>query len=144
VIPKLRDVTYLTARAFAHRLEERESVRWCFRNAIELLEFTRGLPDREGSKWWYGTLWLHCDKFYTTVRDVVRKIAVDLSLGDDLSDLNLYLSLIKQEVERAQQEAEDFSDDPGDRPASFGMELGARLAALEGNYQRLAQIVGKQ
>lgn len=89
-----------------------------------------------------GTLWLYYDKLDTTVRDVVRRIAVDISLGDGLSDLILYLSVIKQEVARTRQEVGELSDDPEDRPASFGIELGARLTALERNYQRLAQITG--
>ena len=38
--------------AYSARTDEtRESVRWCLQNAIELLEFTRGLPDSEGLKW---------------------------------------------------------------------------------------------
>jgi hypothetical protein len=36
-------------------VEMEESFMWCLENAIELLEFTKGLPDGEGFKWWYGT-----------------------------------------------------------------------------------------
>ena len=69
-----------------------EPVRWCLLNDAELLEFTRGLPDGEGLKWWYGALWLCYDKLDTTVRDEVKRIAADMLRHDDRSDLNLYLS----------------------------------------------------
>ena len=80
--------------------EEQESFRWCLRNAIELLEFTRGLPDGEGLKRWYVTLWLHYDKLDTTVRDEAEKIARDVSLSDGSSDQDSYLNLIRREVTR--------------------------------------------
>ena len=121
--------------------EEQESFRWCLKNAIELLEFTRGLPDGEGLKWWYGTLWFNYDKLDTTVQDEVKRIARDMSLGDGLSDLNLYLNLIGQGVAGARQEVDELSDeDRLDKPA---MKLRARLIALEGNHYRLARITGR-
>ena len=83
--------------------EEDESFRWCLQNATELLEFTRGLPDGEGLKWWCVTLWLHYDKLDTTVRDEVERIASDVSRGDGTSDPNSYLNLIKQEVTKIQE-----------------------------------------
>jgi len=116
--------------------EEQESFRWCLRNAIELLEFTRGLATGEGLKWWYGTLWFHHDKLGTAVRDEVERIAKDMSLGDGLSDLNLYLNLIGQEVARTRQEVIDLRDES----ASGVMKLRARLIALEGNHHRLGRI----
>jgi len=117
---------------------ERESFWWCLENAIDLLEFTKGLAGGEELKWWYGTLWFHHEKLDAKVRDEVERIAKDMSTGDGLSDLNLYLSLIKQEVERTQQEVDELPNQ--NRPARFGMDLRARLAALEGNYNKLARI----
>ena len=122
--------------------EERESFGWCLRNAIELLEFTRGLPDGEGLKWWYGTLWFHHNKLDPAVRDEVQKIARDMSLNDGLSDLNLYLNLIGQEVARTKQKVDGLPDQ--DRLNRPGMELRARLIALEGNYHMLARITGRR
>jgi len=119
-----------------------ESFTWCLRNAIELLEFTRGLPDGEGLKWWYGRLWFHYDKLVATVRDEVERIARDMSLGDGLSDLNLYLNLIGQEVARIRQEVDELRR--AARPDMPGVEMRARLmlVALEGNYDKLARITG--
>jgi len=123
--------------------EEQESFRWCLRNAIELLEFTRGSSDGEGLKWWYGTLWFYYDKLDATVRDEVERIARDMSLGDGLSYLNLYLNLIGQEVARTRQEVDDLHN--ADESASYGMKLRARLIALEGNHHRLGRIIaGRQ
>jgi hypothetical protein len=68
--------------AYCTQVRDTESVRWCLQNAIELLEFTRGLPDGEGLKWWYGTLWLCYDKLDATVRDEVKRIAADMLRGD--------------------------------------------------------------
>ena len=117
----------------------RESFWWCLENAIELLEFVRG-SDSEGLRWWYGTLWFHHDKLDTTVRDEVERVARDMSLGDGLSDLNLYLNLIGQEVTRTRREVDELPNE--NRPAGFGMGLRARLIALEGNYDKLARITG--
>jgi len=122
--------------------EEQESVRWCLENAIELLEFTRGLSHSEGLKWWYGTLWFHYGKLDPTVRDEVKKIAVDMLGNDGLSDLNLYLSVIGQVVARIQEQIDELSDE--ERLNSYGMELRARLVALEGNYHQLGRITGKR
>ena len=128
--------------AYCGTVEEgQESFGWCLQNAIELLEFTRGLPDGEGLKWWYGTLWFHYDKLDTTVRDEVEGIARDMSLGDNLSDLNLYLNLIGEEITRVQKDADRLFDVV--RVSSFGMERRGRLIALEGNHHRLARIVGQ-
>jgi len=121
--------------------EGQESFRWCLQNAIELLEFARGLPDGEGLKWWYGTLWFHYDKLDAATRDDVDRIARDMSLGDNLSDLNLYLNLIGEEIARARQDVDRFFDVV--RVSSFGMERRARLIALEGNYHRLARVAGQ-
>jgi hypothetical protein len=123
--------------------EGRESFRWCLRNAIELLEFTRGLPDGEGLKWWYGTLWFHYDKLDTTVRSDVEKIARDMASNDGLSDLNLYLNLIGREVARTRQEVDEIPNE-GWVGGSINMKLRARLIALEGNYHRLSRITGGQ
>ena len=121
--------------------EERESFRWCLGNAMELLEFTRGLDYGEGLKWWYGALWLHLDKLDGTVRDEVERIAIDMSSGDGISDLNFYLDLIGQEAARLQQEVDGLHDESG--PAGFGTTLRAQLIALEGNGNRLASITGR-
>jgi len=122
--------------------EELGSVKWCLQNAVELLEFARSLPDGEGLKWWYGTLWFYYDRLDITVRDEVERIANDMSLGDGLSELNLYLNLIEQDVTRIRQAVDELPYES--RPAGFGMELRARLVALEGNYNRLARITGQR
>ena len=125
-----------------HVKEEWEPFRWCLQNAIELLEFTRGLPDGEGLKWWYCTLWFHYDKLDTTVRDEVGRIAGDMSSGDGLADLNLYINLIGQEVTRVRQEIDELPD--ADRLGRVGMAQRAQLVALEENHNRLAQITGRR
>ena len=113
--------------------EARDPVRWCLQNAIELLEFARGLPHGEGSKWWYGALCqFRYDKLDTTVRDEVERIARDTLLGDGLSDLNLYLNLIGREVARIQQEVDKFPNDY----ARAGGELRTPLVPTTG-YLRL-------
>ena len=122
--------------------EEEESFKWCLQNAIELLEFTGRSRDDERFKWWYGTLWFHFDKLDPTVRGEVESIAKDMSSGDGLSDLNLYLNLIGQEVERARRQLDGLTDEG--KLAKSGMELRARLVTLEGNYHRLARITGRQ
>ena len=122
--------------------EEQESFKWCLRNALELLEFTRGLVGGEGLKWWYGTLWFHYDKLETTVREEVERIARDMSLGDGLSDLNLYHNLIEQEVARTRQQVAELRNE--DRLDRLGIGLRARLIALEGNYNRLGRITGRR
>ena len=128
--------------AYCAQVRDTESVRWCLQNAIELLEFTRGLPDGEGLKWWYGTLWLRYDKLDTTVRDEVKRIAADMLLGDGFSDLNLYLSLMQEEVTRTRQELKELPED--DRQWVPGWEMQARLIAMEGNYDQLARITGRR
>ena len=121
---------------------EEESFKWCLQNAIELLEFTRGLSDGEGSRWWYGTLWFHFEKLDHTVRGEVERIAREMSSGDGLSDLNLYLNLIGQEVERTRRELDGLTEEG--RLYGFDMELRARFVAMEGNYHRLARITAGQ
>jgi len=122
--------------------EEQESFRWCLQNATELLEFTRQLPDGEGLKWWYGTLWFHFDKLDPTIRGEVERIARDMSLGDGLSDLRLYLNLIDQEVAKTRREMDGLTNEDG--LTHVGIVLRARLVALEGNYRRLDRITGGQ
>jgi len=129
--------------AYCLQVEEKwEPFRWCLRNAIELLEFTRGLPDGEGLKWWYCTLWFHFDKLDTTVQDEVERIARDMSLSDGLSDLNLYLELIEREVVSKRGEVEGYRED--DRLMESCMKRRTQLVTLEGNCHRLARIVGKR
>jgi len=120
--------------------EELGPFAWCLQNATELLDFVRGLPDGEGLKWWYGTLWFHYDKLDTTVRGEVERIAKDMSLGDGLSDLNLYLNLIGQEIARTRHELDELRDE--DKLDTSGMKLRTRLIALEGNHHRLSLITG--
>jgi len=122
--------------------EEQELFRWCLQNATELLEFTRRLPDGEGLKWWYGTLWFHFDKLDHTVRGEVERIAEGMSLGDGLSDLRLYLNLIDQEVAKTRREMDGLTNEDG--LTHVGIVLRARLVALEGNYRRLDRITGGQ
>jgi len=106
--------------------EELESFKWCLQNATDLLEYTRGLADGEGLKWWYGVLWLHLDRLDTTVLKEVEGIAKSMSLGDGLSDLELYRDIIVQEIRRGVQ---------------AGVRVRTRFAALEENRHRLAQII---
>ena len=124
--------------------EEEESFKWCLRNAIELLEFTSWLPDGEGFKWWYGTLWFHFGKLDPTVRIKVESIAREMSSGDGLSDLNLYLDFIGQEVEITRRQLVTFTGEDEDRLGGTGMKLRARFATLERNHRRLAQIIDGQ
>ena len=118
-----------------------EPVRWSLLNYTELLEFTRGLPDGEGLKWWYGALWLCYDKLDTTVRDEVKRIAADMLRHDDRSDLNLYLSLL-QEVARIRQELNELPDEA--KEARPGGDAQTRLITMEGNYYRLPRITGRR
>ena len=118
--------------------EELGSVKWCLQNALELLEFMRSLPDGEGLKCWYGMLWLYYDKLDTKAREEVEKIARDMSLGDGLADLNLYLNLIEPVVVGSRREVDELPNEI--RPAGFAVRLRVRLVALEGNCHRLAQI----
>ena len=118
------------------------SFQWCLKNAIELLEFTKGLSDGgEGFRWWYGTLWFHFEKLEPTVRGEVERIATEMSSGDDLSDLNLYLNLIGQEAERTRRTLDGLTEEA--RLDRSGMELRARIVRVEGNYRRLARIAGR-
>ena len=122
--------------------EEDDSFKWCLQNATKILEFTGRSRDNERFKWWYGTLWFHFDKLDPTVRGEVESIARDMSSGDGLSDLSLYLNLLGQEVERTPRELDGLTD--VSRLARPGMELTTQLVTLEGNYHRLAQITGGQ
>ena len=125
--------------AYCILARDTESVRWCLENAIELLEFTKGLPHGEGSKWWYGTLWLCYNRLNTTVRDEVKRIAADMLNGDGLSDLNLYLSLMQEELTRLRQELNVIPE--SDFRSRF---VRLSLIALEGNYDQLARSTGKR
>ena len=125
--------------AYCPLVEELESVTWCLGNAIELLEFTRGLPDGEGLKWWYWTLWFHYDRLDTTALEEVKKIAVDMRQNDGLSDLNLYLNLIQEEVSEKRKRIDTLVG--GQWPIGVRRDLRARLVALEGNYDQLARII---
>ena len=116
-----------------------ESFRWCLQNAIELLEFTRGLPDGEGLKWWCAALWFYYDKLDSEVQGEVEKVTVEMSSGDSHSNLNLYLNLIEKEVARTRRELDEISDEGGS--FSYSMDLRASLVALEGNYHKLSQII---
>ena len=121
--------------------EEDVSFQWCLKNAIELLEFTKGSPDAEGFRWWYGTLWFHFEKLDQTVQGEVERIATEMSSGDGLSDLNLYLNLIGQETDRTKRQLDGLTEDG--RLDRSGMELRARIVRVEGNYRRLARIAGR-
>ena len=136
IVPRLRS-TFSSCAEFPG---ERESFWWCLENAIDLLEFVRGSADGEGLKWWYGTLWFHYDKLDAAARDEVERIAKEMSLGDGLSDLKLYLSIIGQEVERTRRKVDELPN--ASQPAGFGVMVRARLVALEENYHKLAGITG--
>ena len=115
--------------------EEQEPFRWCLQSAIELLEFARGLPDGEGLKRWYRTLWFHYDKLDATVRDEVEKIARDTPSDDGLSDLEWFRSLIG---------GEDVLIEAGygDWRGESDVESRNRYTAMRENYDRLAQVMG--
>ena len=113
--------------------EELESVRWCLRNAIELLDFMKGLPNREGLKWWCGMLYLHFDKLDSATRDEVQKITAAMR-SDGLTHLRFCRDIIGAEISRMQDRV-DLS-----RGAEKNV-VRTRLAALEGNYQQLDRII---
>ena len=119
--------------------EDLESLRWCLENAIELLKFTRGLSSGEGLKWWYGVLWFYFDKLDPAVKDEVEKIAREMSAGDGVSDLHLYLDLIGQEAARIRQGMEGFANDT--TKTGQCMNLRTRSIALERNHRRLDRII---
>lgn len=79
--PKWREhiVTSLWKLFYYHGMvEEEESFRSCLRNAIELLNFMRGLPDdQEGLRWWYMVLWHHWNNLDTTVWAEVKRIMTE-------------------------------------------------------------------
>ena len=128
--------------AYCTQIRDTESVKWCLQNGAELLEFTKGLPDVEGSKWWYGTLWLCYDKLDATVRDKVKTVAADMLRDDGLSDLNLYLGLMQEEVTRIRQEISELSDIQ--KRSAIGMNMQALLITMGGNYDQLARITGRR
>lgn len=136
VVPKLWSVL-----AYSTMGEELESFQWCLRNADKLLEFMRGLPNGEGLKWWFGTLWLHFDKLDSTIRDEVKKVAAGMR-NDGLSDLNFCLGLLKGEVSRVQQRINEPRDEREEE--GLGLNLRTRLIALEWNYQQLTQAIAGQ
>ena len=127
--------------AYCTQAMDTEPVRWCLQEAIELLEFTRGLPGGEGLKWWYGTLWLCYDKLDATVRDEVKRVAADMLRGDGLLDLNLYLSLMQEEITSIRQELKKLSDI--NRRSTTGLGKQALLITMEGNFDQLARITGR-
>lgn len=137
IVPGLWEVL-----AYCSLIKDAESVRWCLENAIELLEFTRGLADGEGLKWWYWVLWFFYNKLNTTFRDEVKKIAADMVNGGNLSNLNLYLGLIQEEVVRMREEIKDLPDNQ--RGGIFDRNTRAQLIAMEDNYDQLARIVGRR
>ena len=123
--------------AYCPLVEELDSAKWCLQNALQLLKFTEGL--REGSKWWYWTLWFHYDKLDSTIRRVVRARAEDMVRNDGLSDLNLYLSLIQEDIKKIRQDMDELPDD--EKETSHHRKMKARSIALEGNYKQLDQIM---
>jgi hypothetical protein len=128
--------------AYCTQIPATESVRWCLQNAIELLEFTRELPDKEGLKWWYGTLWFYYDQLDTTSRDEVKRIAMDMLRGDGLSDLNLYLTLMQDEATRIRRAINELSEIA--RRSAFGRQAQDWLITLGGNYEQLARVTGRR
>ena len=128
--------------AYCTQAMDTEPVRWCLQEAVELLEFAKGLPHGEGLRWWYGALWLCYDKLSTTVRDEVRKIATDMLRDDGLSDLNLYLGLMQEEITRLRQEMNELSDI--EKRSPIGMDMQTLLITMGGNYDQLARITGRR
>ena len=124
--------------AHCNLVEELGSVRWCLQNATELLGFTRGLSCGEGLRWWYGTLWFHYDKLDNAAREEVKRMAVDMLHNDGLSDLNLYLGLIREEIARIRREINRLAE--GERLRVPCGKMKARLVALDGNYHQLTRI----
>lgn len=59
-----------------------------------------------------------------------------------LSDLNLYLSLIQEEITRIREEISELCGDH--RVRSRGRDMKALLIAMEDNYDQLARITGRR
>jgi hypothetical protein len=119
-----------------------ESFMWCLENAIELLEFTKRLPDGEGFKWWYGMLWFHFEKLDPIVQGEVERIAREMLPGDGHLALDMYLNLIHQEVEKTQRMLDEINTYNGHSEPSI--VLRDWCVMVEGNHRRLAQITGRQ
>ena len=123
--------------AYCPLVKELESAKWCLQNATELLKVVEGLP--EGLKWLYWVLWFHYDQLDATTRHVVRTKAEDMVQRDGLSDLNLYLSLIQEEIKKVRKDMDELSDD--EKVLSHYRKTKARSIALEGNYKQLDKIM---
>ena len=61
---------------------------------------------------------------------------------DGLSDLNLYLGLMQEEVTRIRQEISELSDIQ--KRSAIGMNMQALLITMGGNYDQLARITGRR
>ena len=117
-----------------------EVVKLCLENAIQLLEFTKGLSlsdDGEGLKWWYGTLWFYYHKLSPTVQAEVKKVAEVIPRNH----LNLYLNLIEDEAGRLRKELNELPEEEIFK--DHGINLRDQLVGLQGNYDQLAQIAGR-
>jgi len=81
------------------------------------------LPRHSGYPSVTGTLFLKCEPIHLKTNE--EKVARDMSLGDGISDLNLYLNLIGREVARVRQEVDEFRE--RNRTEMAGIELRAQL-----------------
>ena len=102
-------------------VEEEISFRWCLQHAIELLDFTRGLPNSQGLKWWYATLRFYYDKLDPTVRDEVKRIARVIPRRGYLSRIKRETTKIRRSYQRrgysdvsSESDGSSESDESGD------------------------------
>jgi len=81
--------------------------------------------------------------FGSASRGEVESMSRDMSSGNGLSNLKLYLNLIGQEVERIRWEPHGLVE--MDRLSSSGMKLRSQFVTpMEGAYHRLTRIIGRQ
>ena len=127
--------------AYCSQASYLESARWCLENenATDLLRFAKGLDHGEGLKWWCWTLWFHYDKLDATTRDEVKRTTSDILRDHGLSDLNLYLNLIQEEITKIRQEIGKLPEN--EKGWRYGKKMKAQSITLEGNYKQLAQIM---
>ena len=62
--------------------------------------------------------------------------------NDGLLDLNLYLSLMQEEVTKTRQQLNELSN--RDRQSPIGLGKQAWLITMEGNFDQLARITGRR
>ena len=79
--------------------EEEESFRqWCLQNAMELLDFTRGLTDGQELRWWHARLLFHHDKLDTPVQDEVERIKAERIEAGMIEETRIHTRRIEAEI----------------------------------------------